>query len=223
MRVERHTILNGNVRIPNVVLAPEPSSGAVVVVHGYGGSKEEVLGLSWRLAEAGFTAIAIDLRGHGEHPLPLDSDVLSDLEASLAHARRFGDVTAVGHSLGGRLALLSSSARAIGISPALPTDFDEGTRHFVKSLRGHRVREQGPDTLFATLHDLPEWAPAATRDCALLYGTRDIPEILRACQALDLTGVRVKELPDATHGDTCMIEGTFQFVAACVREWYGIS
>lgn len=52
---------------------------------------------------------SIDLRGHGEHPLDLDIDILSDVETAIMHFREMGKVTAVGHSLGGRLSLISSA------------------------------------------------------------------------------------------------------------------
>ena len=45
------------------------------LVHSYGGFKEETLGLSWRIDEKGFVTGAIDLRGHGEHPLDLDYNI----------------------------------------------------------------------------------------------------------------------------------------------------
>jgi alpha-beta hydrolase superfamily lysophospholipase len=74
---------------------PSNSKGAVVEVHGYGGFKEETLGLAWRIAEKGFTTGVIDLRGHGEHLLDLDKNILSDLETAISHFRYYGKVTAL--------------------------------------------------------------------------------------------------------------------------------
>jgi dienelactone hydrolase len=46
-----------------VLIQPADPRGAAVIVHGgYGGNKEEQLGLGWRVAEAGLVAYVIDLR-----------------------------------------------------------------------------------------------------------------------------------------------------------------
>src|SRR5208337_1469406 len=105
MKIEREFIQADGFNIPCVTLTPGVSQGAAVIVHGYGGCKEEQLGLAWRVAEVGITACAIDQRGHGEHELSLDEHVLQDVEAAIAYCRRFGRVAAIGHSSGGRLSL----------------------------------------------------------------------------------------------------------------------
>ena len=66
MEIERETIYGDGFTVPCVTFKPSNSRGAVILVHGYGGSKEEILGLAWRIAENRFTTCAIDLRGHGE-------------------------------------------------------------------------------------------------------------------------------------------------------------
>jgi hypothetical protein len=53
MYIERHLIDNNKIKIPNVVITPDHPRGAAVIIHGYGGSKEEQLGLAWRIAEIG--------------------------------------------------------------------------------------------------------------------------------------------------------------------------
>ncbi|MGH7372459.1 MAG: alpha/beta hydrolase, partial [Candidatus Methylomirabilales bacterium] len=61
-----------NHAVPAYLFLPEAPRGGAAVVHGYGGCKEQMLGISARLAEEGWAALALDLRGHGEHPAPLD-------------------------------------------------------------------------------------------------------------------------------------------------------
>jgi dienelactone hydrolase len=78
--------------------------------------KRRMLGLAARVAERGLAACVFDIRGHGEHPAPLDAAMLEDLEAILTFLRRFGRVAAAGHSLGGRLALMSSADAVAAIS-----------------------------------------------------------------------------------------------------------
>ena len=126
-----------------------------MVVHGYGGCKEEQLGLAWRVAQAGLVADCIDLRGHGENPLPFDVNVLDDVEAAIRNCRRFGKVVSVGHSLGGRLSLISSADFAIGVSPPLDGTNEERTEDLLRKLRGHRVRAENPREVFELLACLP--------------------------------------------------------------------
>ncbi len=122
MAIIRESIQGNGFVVPGVQFIPSNAKNAVVIAHGYGGCKEEPLGLAWRVAESGLAVCSIDLRGHGEHALPMDEHIQDDIEAAIEHCRSYGKVTAIGHSLGGRLALISSADHAIGISPALESD-----------------------------------------------------------------------------------------------------
>ncbi|MEE9519738.1 MAG: alpha/beta hydrolase, partial [bacterium] len=52
--------------VPAYLILPEvPMRGAAVVAHGYASSKEAVIGLGVKVAEDGWAALVIDLRGHG--------------------------------------------------------------------------------------------------------------------------------------------------------------
>ena len=86
--------------VPSYLLTPPRAIAGAVVVHGYGGCKEQMLGLAARLAEFGFAALCPDLRGHGEHPAPLGSGLLMDVEAGLSRLRPGGRTIVIGHSLG---------------------------------------------------------------------------------------------------------------------------
>ena len=119
MEITRELIESDGFIIPTVMLTPSKSKGAVIIVHGYSQSKEDILGLAWRVAEEGFTTVAIDLRGHGENPLNLDENILFDVETAISYLQKYGKVTVIGHSLGGRLSIISSADYAIGISPAI--------------------------------------------------------------------------------------------------------
>ncbi len=221
MEIRRETIQADGLGIPCVVLTPPSSRGAAVIVHGYGGCKEEQLGLAWRVAETGITACAIDHRGHGEHALPLDEDVLRDVEAAIAFCRSFGKVAAIGHSLGGRLCLISSADFAIGISPALNTAFSAETQRIIKELRSYRVRESFPGVNFEILKTLPAWHGTDDRQALILFGSRDVPEIAASCKELRAQGKRVVEIERALHSDIFLIEDTFTQVVKKLREWFG--
>ena len=218
MEVKRETINGDGFKVPCVTLKPSNSKGAVVVVHSYGGFKEETLGLAWRIAETGFTTGAIDLRGHGEHRLDLDENLLLDLEATISHFRDFGKVTATGHSLGGRLSLISSANYAIGISPALCRSYSPETQGIIQEMRDYRVRKSGPD-LFKILNDLP--LPHFAGDNSLIiYGSRDIPEIMAECAKLNSEDRQIVQIEEALHSDIFLYDPTFDVVTGQLQEWY---
>lgn len=121
MDIRRQIIKGDGVEIPSIVLTPDDFKGVAIIVPGYGGSKDEELGLAYRVAEAGFKTFAIDFRGHGENGSHFDENIILDLEVVINHCKGFGKVVVIGHSLGGRIALISSSDYAIGISSVIPS------------------------------------------------------------------------------------------------------
>lgn len=196
--------------------------GAAVIVHGYGGNKEEQLELGWRVAEAGLLACVIDLRGHGEHPFLLDEHAGSDIEAAIRYCRSSGNVTIIGHSLGGRLALLSDADFCIAISPSLGRTYGAGTQEMLRALRSYRVRPSDPATLLAIQERLPVRDPGRNKgNTLILFAERDAPEIHEGCLALIRSGTCTIEIPMALHSDIFVLEPTFAVVRDQIREWYG--
>lgn len=65
----------------------------VLIVHGLGGRKEDVLLLAVALANRGYATLAIDLAGHGERPLPPGRTSFADF--SLEDLRKVGAVSVV--------------------------------------------------------------------------------------------------------------------------------
>src|SRR5438094_855663 len=56
-------------RVPGILIKQESSHGrrpVVIVLHGTGGNKQNMISFGRRFAEAGFIAVAIDGRYHGE-------------------------------------------------------------------------------------------------------------------------------------------------------------
>jgi len=85
------------------------SGPTILLIHGFLGSH-----FSWRnqvgpLSGAGFRVIAVDLPGFGESHQPWEADhshtALADACAALVRQLAAGPVHAVGHSMGGRVAL----------------------------------------------------------------------------------------------------------------------
>lgn len=223
MEIEHRHIPGDGCLVPALLLNPGHPLGAAVIVHGYGGNKEEQLGLGWRVAEAGLLACVIDLRGHGEHPLPLDVHAGSDVKAAILHCRSYGKVTAIGHSLGGRLALVSDADLHIAISPSLGRVYGARTQEMLTNLRSYRVRPSDITTLLEIQDRLPVWdAQSDTGNSLIVFAERDAPEISEGCSALLNTGTRTIKIPGAMHNDIFIVEKTFLAVRDQITEWYGI-
>jgi dienelactone hydrolase len=203
------------------MINPGSPRGAAIIVHGYGGSKEEQLGLGWRVAEAGLLACIIDLRGHGEHPLPLDVYAGSDVEAAIRYCRPYGKVTAIGHSLGGRLALVSGADFLIAISPSLSRTYGTQTRGMLRNLRSYRVRPSDLSVLLEMQDRLPvRDAGTGTGNTLVLFAERDAPEIIEGCTQLRDEGVHVIRIHEALHNDIFLAEQTFAAVKDQIGTWY---
>ncbi|WP_297430365.1 alpha/beta hydrolase [Clostridium sp.] len=220
MNIERQLIQGNGFEIPSLILKPKKSVGSAVIVHGYGGCKEEQLGLAWRVAEIGITTCVIDLRGHGENELPLDENVPLDVETAIKYCRRFGKVVAIGHSLGGRLSLLSNADYIIGISPALNKTFSNQTKEILKSLRSYRVTEINPNINWDILNKLAEWKYDSNKYAQIIFGSRDVPDIISACNKLKEKGVPIVQINEALHNDIFLLNETFNNIINQLKEWF---
>jgi hypothetical protein len=130
--------------------------------------------LAYRGAETGLKTCSIDLRGHGENKLTFDEKVILDVETAIQYCKPFGKVTAIGHSLGGRLALVSSADYSIGISPAISTSFGKKTQ---KLLGDYRVYQTFSGQLLEIIKKTPSPDFNNSIKKSIIYASRDIPEI----------------------------------------------
>jgi acetyl esterase/lipase len=220
VKIESITIDQSGLRIPAIRIRPPHPLGAAVMVHGYGGCKEEQLGLGWHVAQSGLVVDCIDLRGHGEHPLSFDDGVLQDIDEAIHHDKEFGRVVCIGHSLGGRLALVSSADFAIGISPPLDGTNSSRTEELLRKLRGHKVRTASPRQVFDLLFKLPKWDSSDGSRWMIIYGSRDVPEILAACDRLRATSPSVLRIEGAMHGDTYLMPATIEAIGKRLGTWF---
>jgi 3-oxoadipate enol-lactonase len=84
---------------------------AVVLLHGVGGGRsiwsDAVSGTARAIAEAGFTAIALDLPGYGDSLLqpPLSTASMAGEVAQVIRSLALGPAMLLGHSMGGMVAL----------------------------------------------------------------------------------------------------------------------
>lgn len=222
LNIERQIIKGDGFEVPSIVLTPDDFKGVVIIVPGYGGSKEEELELSYRVAEVGFKTFAIDFRGHGENTLGFDENIILDLETSIEYCKNFGTVVVIGHSLGGRIALTSSADYAIGISPAFSTTFSDDTMNLLMNARDYRVRQKSKGIIKKVIKEISVFDFKDDDKRAIIYGSRDIPEIVSMCKNYKARAKNssIIEIYNALHSDICTLEDTFQNITKQLREFF---
>jgi hypothetical protein len=170
--------------IPGVMIAPDAPHTAALVLHHYGGSKEQMFGLAFALGEKGVAGLTIDSCGHGENRAPIGPEILTEVEAALAWLReRYASAACTGLSIGGRLALMSSADRMVAISPSVVTEVSPQGKWVFENFPSPGVREPYPGYAVDLLQQLGP-VRAHDRPCLLLYGERDIPNIMEGCAGL---------------------------------------
>ncbi len=169
--------------IPAFLFSPTSPRGGAVVCHGYGGAKEQMLGVAVSLAEKGTAALVIDLCGHGENTAPIGAGMRDEMEAALTYVRRFGRAAVVGHSLGGRLALMSSADVMVAMSPSVMMQMSPQGKWMFENLPSPGVREPYSGYVLELLEKLGP-VPSHRRACLLLYSERDIQALLDGAAGL---------------------------------------
>jgi dienelactone hydrolase len=177
---------------------------AVVLVHMLGRSRDEWVQLAERLQDNGITALAIDLRGHGQssgNAADLPS-MIGDVQAALSWlssrpGARPSSLAVVGASLGANLAALAaadtSSVKAVAlISPSL-------------DYRGVRLSA----ALMKKFADRAVWFAASTQDP---YALRSIREL-----AGESVGPEQRLSPIRAHG-TALLSAD-QDLARALVDW----
>lgn len=191
--------------IPAFLFSPDLPRGGALVCPGYGGTKEHVLVLAAAIAEKRLAALAIDPCGHGENMAAIGPGIRDELEAGVRYLRRYGRVAAVGISLGGRLALMSSADCMAAISPAVATKISPQGKWMFENFPSPTVREPYSGYVLELLDALGP-VPSHDRPCLLLYAERDIPALLDGAAGLkailpgaELRYVTIDLRPDVQH------------------------
>ena len=169
--------------IPGFLLAPASPRGGAVVCHGYGSSKEQMLGIVTAVAEKGIAVLAIDLCGHGENTAPIGPAMRDEMEVAIAFVRRFGRTAVIGHSLGGRLALMSSADVMVAMSPSVMMQMSPQGKWMFENLPSPGLREPYSGYVLELLEKLGP-VPSHDRPCLLLYSERDIQALLDGAASL---------------------------------------
>ena len=207
MNLERIAILSATDghNIPAYLLTPDSARGGAVLIPPYGSTKEHMLGIAAALGEVGIAALSIDLCGHGENRTAIGLVMRDEVESAIGYMRRFGPTAAVGISLGGRLALMSSADCMVAISPSVVTEVSPQGKWMFENFPSPAVREPYSGYVIELLDVL---GPVASHDrpCLLLYAERDIPAILEGAAGLkaalpkgDLRYVTADLRPDIKH------------------------
>lgn len=184
----------------------DDSHGTVLAVHGFTGAKEDFLFLLPELANHGWSATALDLRGvhQSTSPGPFDLDTLAaDLCAVARHLD--GGVHLVAHSFGGlsaqRAVIAEPSAFAsltlIGSGPAgftqsaelIPNTIDRLTM-FQRQLAGHSLAEAwDAKTVYENVDDMHPAMAAFLRERFVVgnhaAAVRNIADLLHAPDVVD--------------------------------------
>jgi pimeloyl-ACP methyl ester carboxylesterase len=152
-------------------------AGRALLLPGITSSAATMWELGEGLAAAGWSAVAVDLPGHGSSG-PADSYRFSDVAEMLATQLRAGWDLVVGHSLGGAITTVllaahpSFAARALLVDPALlvPDDVVDG---LVPELQRDRA-EQTEATVAAAQ---PHWHPRTVAERMRSTLTTDVAAV----------------------------------------------
>lgn len=102
--------------VPLASSVSSPHLPTTVLVHGLDSSKETFSGVVAELNAAGYPALALDLRGHGESPLGAEVDftpaALADDVLRAIDSLGLRRAVLVGHSMGGRIAMRAAAIDA---------------------------------------------------------------------------------------------------------------
>ena len=93
-------------------LADAPPAPAVVIAHGFAGSRELMQPFAVTLARNGYVAVTFDFLGHGKNPEPLPGDILAASGATRALGQQLASVVAFARTVpgaNGHVALLGHS------------------------------------------------------------------------------------------------------------------
>ena len=186
MHLERITTLSATDghNIPGYLLAPDSARAGAALIPPYGSTKEQMLGIAAALAQVGIAALSIDPCGHGENRTAIGPVISDEVEAAVGYVRRFGATAAVGISLGGRLALMSSADCMVAISPSVVAEVSPQGKWMFENFPSPAVREPYSGYVIELLE---VFGPIRSHDrpALLLYAERDIPNILEGAPGLN--------------------------------------
>lgn len=192
---------NLNLLADNRHISIEPSKPlfCVLLLHGYGGSKEEMLPLGYRLALSGISAVIIDLPGHGQ-----DKGIFNykNTNQAIAEVLTGGYIfqAIVGHSLGARLAM-EYNLPAVCLSPPLEMFFEGRRTELLNVLRVRRVNEEAPFEGLKSVMSEVNSKQMKVGQKLILYGDSDLQTVKDFAQNAAARGGETVKIEKASHSD----------------------
>ncbi|MCE7481804.1 MULTISPECIES: alpha/beta fold hydrolase [Microbacterium] len=150
------------VQLPRISWGNPDANSTALLVHGLGSSAALMWRLGDALANAGWHAVAADLRGHGDAPRALDYTVgayAADL-AALSPARGGAWDAVIGHSLGGAASTVAAASdphwtsRLVLIDPAILVDGKNAS-----IVRRSQERAFADNRIEVVREEHPHWHP----------------------------------------------------------------
>ncbi|WP_225919629.1 alpha/beta fold hydrolase [Actomonas aquatica] len=144
LRTTRYSLLPDVVELFSRDLGGE-GGAPMVVLHGMLGSSRNWLGAGRELAERGWHVHALDLRNHGRspHAEPMNYEAMVEDVVAWLDARELPQVDLVGHSMGGKLAMLLAARQPERVKRLVVVDI--APKDYLS--REHRAE-------FAAMHEL---------------------------------------------------------------------
>ncbi len=181
-----------------IFIKTEKKDKVALILHGYGGSKEEMLPLGIDLAKREIGSTIIDLPGHGGR------DELFTYEAfqrSIALELKCipDECVVVGHSLGALMAS-KEDRRAVLISPPMELYFEGAKRELLKALRVRNVKEE---TYFSGLKSVLgkiDFQLKKDSSC-IVYGENDLSTVIDYAKKARESGVETHMIQNSGHLD----------------------
>lgn len=187
-----------------------------LVIHGYGGSKEEMLGLAVGLAaRLPLKLLLFDLPGHGsaaEEPLTLAAarEKVAAAAAALENPTFF-----VGHSLGARVGLLSGLELAVCISMPGAARFEGSRADLLRTLRVRQVNEAAP--ISGLVDVFANGAEPAAKTLLLCAGS-ELESVTELAAAWDEQGIPCIEVEGSGHNDIVGAQDTWEVTATWLKD-----
>ena len=197
-----------------IVSSPSPKYEGVVI-HGYGGNKEEILGLAIHLATNLDSKICVfDLPGHGHQENQLN---LKNALASLSDALKTLDNPsfAVGHSLGARLALMRELSVVTAISPPLDVHFEGNRKDLLRVMRTRRVKEESP---FSGSDEIISQDCKLAEKTLLLKADQELATVNSFCEKWQDRNIDCHKIKNTSHLDIISAPLTIELTCNWLRE-----
>jgi hypothetical protein len=109
---------------------------------------------------------------------------------------------------------------SIGISPALNKEYSEQTQSIINNLRSYRVKDKFPGNNFEILKNIPDCL-AKKENIKIIYGSRDVPDIINYSNMLKESGYDVVMIEQALHGDIFFNNKTIEVIKETLQRNIG--